>query len=612
MPDKQGYILERCKTTLHASGRILINNFFNSIMKFKVLIFIILTWANILSAQEITLRIAATTDVHGAIFPHDFLNDSPGVPSLASLQTVLDSVRQIPFHNLILLDNGDLIQGTPAAYYANFVRKSRTNLFAEVLNYLNYDAATAGNHDIEAGPEVYNRLQEEFAFPWLGANILKTSTGKPAFEPYAMIERQGIRVAVLGLITPGVPGWLPETLWPGLAFAGIVESAEYWVDHIRRTEKPDAVIGLFHTGMGQPQPDEAGSIPENAGLQTAMQVRGIDVIILGHDHRQRSEKVTNMYGEEVILLNPGSNARNLGWAELVFSPSASGNYRIISGDSKVISLEQVPPSAPYVRRFRKEISAVKKYAGKPVGRLLNPLSARESLFGNSAFTDLIHAAQLKITGAEVSVTAPLTTSENLGAGNLLVRDLFKLYRYENFLYVMKLSGREIRDFLEYSSVLWFNHMQNAEDHLLNFRKDEQGNLALGNNGLPSYAHPSFNFDSAAGIRWEVDVSKPAGQRVRIISLEDGSAFSLEKLYTVAINSYRGSGGGGHLTQGAGISQDQLAERIIYTSDTDIRSMLISYFRQHRKIAPLPGSNWQIVPMDWYHKGMAKDMEMLGW
>ena len=324
-------------------------------MRIPFLLILIFSSIFILTGQEVTVRIAATSDVHGALFPYDFLNDKPGATSLASVQTFVDSVRAIPEANLILLDNGDLIQGTPAAYYANFVQKNRQNLFARTLNHMQFDAATVGNHDIEAGPEVYYRLQREFNFPWLGGNIINLSTSKPAFEPYTIIERDGVKIAVLGLITPGVPDWLPQTLWPGLEFKAITDAAEYWIAYIRQNHQPDAIIGLFHTGMGQATADGSNLLPENAGHLTAVNVRGLDVVILGHDHRPRAETVANAAGHQVQIINPGSGARNIAYAELKFRPSNSDKFELKDAKGKVISLENTPPSNSYVKKFRKEI-----------------------------------------------------------------------------------------------------------------------------------------------------------------------------------------------------------------------------------------------------------------
>lgn len=571
-----------------------------------LLLFLIIIFSGV-SARETRITIAVTSDVHGALFPYDFLNDTPGMTSLASVCTFTDSVRSIPGSNLILLDNGDLIQGTPAAYHANFISKSSNNLFSRIMNYMQYDAATVGNHDIEAGKPVYERLREEFNFPWLGANIVDQSGGQPAFTPYTVVERDGIRVAVLGLITPGVPNWLPETLWPGLEFRDLTESARNWVKQIRENEQPHVVIGLFHTGMGSPDLSPDGGMAENAGHWVTRHVPGLDVIILGHDHRPRAEKIINVAGKEVQIINPGSHAGNIGFCELVFTRNADDKTDLKHVDANIISLHNTPPDSKYLRKFAGDMRTIRRYSSKKAGCLEAPLEAREGLYGSSAFTDLIHQVQLEVTGAEISFTAPLSVNQNLDAGNIAIRDFFKLYRYENFLYVMELSGEEVKNFLEYSCGLWFNTMKSPDDHLLNYRKDVNGQEIM-ENGKLSLAHPSFNFDSAAGIRYEVDISKPAGNRITITGFENGDHFDFSATYRVAVNSYRGSGGGGHLTTGAGIDHDRIKERITGILEKDIRSMLMDYFRQNRKVNPAARNNWKIVPEAWAESGKMKALQ----
>ena len=148
-------------------------------------------------------------------------------------------------------------------------------------------------------------------------------------------------------------------------------------------------------------------------------------------------------------------------------------------------------------------------------------------------------------------------------------------------------------------------MSSNNDYLLNYRKDANGKVVVNSNGSLSLANPSFNFDSAAGIFYEVDVSKPVGERVTIFGMENGQLFSENKTYKVAINSYRGSGGGGHLTTGAGIEHSKLNDRIIYTSEYDIRSMLIGYLGKQKTISPQPRNNWKVVPEEWWRKGKEK-------
>jgi 2',3'-cyclic-nucleotide 2'-phosphodiesterase/3'-nucleotidase len=561
-------------------------------------------------SREIRIQVVVTSDVHARLFPYDFVNDRPTQTSLANVHYLMESARARLGSNLILLDNGDLLQGTPAAYYANFVQDSRRNLFSRVMNLMQYDAATVGNHDIEAGPAVYNRLKEEFDFPYLGANVLDAETGEPHFQPYVVLRRQRLNIVVLGLTTPSVPNWLPPHLWEGLYFQDMVEAAAYWVEHIREHENPDAIIGLFHSGFGQADPPAAAHPLEQASAYIARHVPGFDLIFTGHDHRERIEHVTNVEGQEVLVLGPGHFAENLAVGELVFERVDRREHVLRGVRGEMVSARQVPPSQAFFSAFDKDVSEIIAFANEPVGRLGAGMRSVESLFGSAPFTDLIHQVQLEVTGAEISFTAPLAFDEELRAGTLMVRDFFRMYEYENYLYTMALSGREVRDFLEYSYGLWMNHMQDENDRLLRFRTDEQGNILPQNQARFLMRAPFYSFDSAAGIRYRVDVSRPAGGRVTILEMEDGQPFDPEKTYRVAINSYRGSGGGGHLTEGAGIPHAELADRILATTESDLRSELINYFREKKEVMPPARLNWEVVPASWAEQGRERDLELI--
>ncbi len=560
--------------------------------------------------REIKIHIAVTTDVHARLFPYDFIHDRPMQASLANVFYLIESARLRQGSNLILLDNGDLLQGSPAAYYANFVQESDKNLFSRVMNLMKYDAATIGNHDIEAGPDVYNRLKDEFKFPWLGANVLDKTTGKPYFEPYTVIRRQGIRIAVLGLTSPSVPNWLPPKLWEGLMFQDMVEAASYWVNYIREHEAPDAIVGLFHSGIGPLQPPADAHPLENASGYIAKNVPGFQVIFTGHDHRERLQSITNIDGDEVLVIGGGHFAENIGVAELTFNRVERRVYAFRGAIGELVSTRNIAPSQTFFRTFEKDVSEILIFSKEVVTWLNNDLNTMDALFGSAAFTDLVHQVQLQSTGADISFTAPLVVGETINAGQLQRRDFFRMYEYENYLYTMSLTGQEVVDFLEYSYGLWLNEMQDDSDHLLRFRLNNDGTVASARHPRHMLSNPFYNFDSAAGIRYQVDVSKPVGSRVHILGMENGDPFHAERTYRVAINSYRGSGGGGHLTHGAMIPHEELQSRIIATSENDIRSVMIEYFSDKESITPEPRNNWQVIPESWKDKGMAKDMELL--
>ncbi len=567
--------------------------------------------APVLLLAEIRIHIVTTADVHGHVFAYDFVNNRPQQNSLAHVHQLVSGMRSRQGSQVILLENGDLIQGSPAAYYANFKQDSRRHLFSRVLNYMGYDAATVGNHDIEAGPAVYNRLKEEFSFPYLGANVLDAQTKEPYFKPYTIIRRQRLNIAVLGLTTPSVPQWLPPHLWEGLYFQDLVEAARYWVDHIQTHENADAIVGLFHSGRGPLEvEDPQGGSLEHASAYIARHVPGFDVIFTGHDHRRLVETIADADGNEVLLLGGGHFAETVAIAELRFKRLARRQYELEGVKGDVVSVESLNPSHAFILEFEEDAGEILMYANEQVGRLGQDMVSREVFFGPAAFTNLIHDFQLQLTGADLSFTAPLAFDERWRKGPMLVRDFFRLYQYENYLYTMELSGREIWDFLEYSYGLWMNHMQDESDHLLRFRMDADGRLPADRSGWRLLRFPFYNMDSAAGIRYTVDVSQPTGERVQINGFEDGRPFELEQTYRVAVNSYRGSGGGGHLTLGAGIPHHALQDRVVGTTETDLRSALKEHFRKKGVVEPSARDNWHVLPVDWAEKGRKKDEAVL--
>lgn len=561
-------------------------------------------------AQTQTIKILVTSDVHGRLFPYDFLQDQLGGHSLASVHQRVESIRSGGQGDVILLDNGDLMQGTPAAFYSAYKAGSGKSIFAKVLNYMKYDAMTIGNHDIECGPEVYNRLAADMDMPLLGANVIDVRTGNPYFRPYTVLHRSGLKIAVLGLTTTGVPNWLPPALWANMDFQDMVDAAKFWVAKIQEVERPHAIIGLFHSGLGKEENDPDAFPMENASAHIARHVPGIDVIFTGHDHGKRNLLIENTAGGEVLVLGPRHFAEVLAEATLVFTQLNDEGYKLRVKIGNILDIDPNENHPGFVETFSNDVRGIKKWATGEVGVLEEDINSIESVFGSGALTDLIHLVQLEETGAGISLTAPLSFNDTIRQGTLLVKDFFKLYEYENYLYTMELKGSEVLDFLEYSYGGWFNKMESESDHLLLFKRDTLGDIGLSRPGSFRLKRPYFSFDSAAGIVYEVDVRKAVGKRVSILQMADGRPFDPDETYTVAINSYRGSGGGGHLTEGADISHASLRHRIKEVSDKELRTLLMEYFMEQKNVSIPKVAHWKILPAEWVIKAKERDVEWL--
>jgi 2',3'-cyclic-nucleotide 2'-phosphodiesterase / 3'-nucleotidase len=579
-----------------------------------LLILIISVLSYSLRAQTVNIKIIETSDVHGAILPYDLTNDKPTTSSLAHVHAYVVSQRRVKDQEIILLDNGDLIQGDPMSYYYNFVNTKGTHIFADALNFMGYDAATIGNHDIETGHAVYDKFRQQIKFPWLAANVINTETNEPYFEPYTIIERKGVRIAVLGLTTPGVPNWLPEKLWSGMRFDDMIETAKIWVNIIQEKEKPDLLVGLFHSGVDYTYGGETAETyrNENAAQLVAEQVPGFDIVFVGHDHSGWNYTTKDKAGKEVLILGPLSRAKTVAVADITMefnAESESWVKKSLAGE--IIEMKDYRPDETFTLKFLIQLNQVKDYVNKPLGRISKTVSSRESMFGPSEFVDLVHNIQLDITGADLSFTSPLTFNTAIDSGWIYVKDLFRIYHYENYLYTMVLSGQEIKDYLEYSYGNWFNQMKDENDHLIRFARDENGEIKYSSRyNTPETEERFYNYSSAAGINYTVDVSKLAGDRVYITELINGTAFEFDNIYTVAINSYRGSGGGGHFTRGAGIPKEMLPDLVIASTEKDFRYHMMTWIEEKKNITPQIISKWNVVPEEWWIKGREKDHKVL--
>lgn len=564
-----------------------------------------------LHAQSVTLKIIQTSDVHGAIFPYDFINDKRANTSLAQVRTFVKQERQNKTQEVILLDAGDLLQGQPVVYYYNFEKTSAPHILAEVMNFMQYDAGAVGNHDIETGHPVYDKFAGELNFPWLSANSIKTKTREPYFPPYVILNKGGVKIAVLGLVTPKIPNWLPEKIWEGMQFEDMIETSRKWVKIIREKEKPDLLVGLFHSGVDYTYGGVKADTPknENASQLVAEQVLGFDIVFVGHDHQGWNFSVKNPEKREVYILGPPSNARKVAVAMVYLKRAGNAFEKKIQGE--LIEIKDFKPDRDFMQKFAHAFEEVRAYVSRPIGTFTKTISTRDAIFGNSPFVDLIHRIQLDLTGADVSFAAPLSFDASINKGEVYVRDMFNLYKYENLLYTMEMTGQEIKDFLEFSYARWFNQMTNPGDHLLNFQRDEQGNLIKSNrNNSYFLSARTYNFDSAAGIKYTVDVSKPPGDRVAVLSMADGSSFALKKKYNVAINSYRGNGGGGHLISGAKIPKAELSNRVIASTEKDLRYFLMKWIEKNKSIDPKALGNWKVIPEAWWRAAKERDYRLL--
>ena len=557
--------------------------------------------------KTVKLKVIETSDVHGYFFPWDFTEGKPLKGSLVRANTYINKERKKYGQNLLLIDNGDILQGQPCAYWSNFVMPEDENLAASVINYMKYDAETVGNHDIEPGHQVYDKWIREVRCPLLGANIVKegfkNGEATPShiydgLKPYSVHMKDGVKICVIGMLTPAIPCWLNQQIWKGMEFEEMTACARKWVKYIKEHEKPDLIFGLFHSGLnGGIKTDE---YDEDATEAVAKEVPGFDIIFFGHDHQVHNEWITNFEGQQVLCIDPSCFVKNVAEAEITLTyKKGKLTKKEIKGN--IVSVLDEEIDQQMMQHFDKDIQKIKNYVAQRVGEFKNAVYTSESFFGNSAFTDLIHALQLQISKAEISFTAPLAFNTTIKAGEVKMADMFKLYRFENLMFVLRMTGEEIRRHLEFSYDMWTNTMKSPKDHALllndNAKDDQQ---------RTGFKYYTFNFDSAMGIDYEVDLTKPEGQKVHILRMSNGEPFNESKWYKVVMNSYRANGGGELLTKGAGIPKDSLESRVVFHTPLDLRHYLTEEIRHQGIIDPQPANNWRFVPEAWAKPALERD------
>ncbi|NLA16337.1 MAG: bifunctional metallophosphatase/5'-nucleotidase [Bacteroidales bacterium] len=500
--------------------------------------------------QPTSFIVLQTSDLHGRF-------DS----SLAGLAGYVHHMKEEYKDRALLLDAGDYLQGTPGLYYSSHIDTVEKHICAAFFDWFPYTAISVGNHDIEAGMSVFSRVFRQMEVPILSANVIHESTRKPYFEPYKVFSVKGYKIAVIGMLTPHVSSWVAERLRPGLDFLSIEESAAYWIPHIREKEKPDLLIGLFHTGAKGGATGELGS--ENASLWVAEHVPGIDLICYGHDHRPAIYSVLGRNRDTVWLMNPGAGGEFLAQAKVLVSPRGRNRVQIVP---ELIKTDTLEPGQEYLNAFTPYFQRAYEYERKPIAELLNTIESRRAFEGPSAWVDEVHRGQLTIAGLhtdllpDVSFASALSDNAVLRKGQLYLKDFFTWFPYENSLCILEMTGSEIKQYLEYS-----------------------------------YSQTDIiNFDTAAGIFYTVFKDKPEGERIQIHALAGGFDFVQERKYKVVMNSYRAQGGGGHLLEGVGWDAATIRARMLWESKTDMRQDFMNWeaSRSPFRARPLPYWRYQ--------------------
>ncbi|MCC3761834.1 5'-nucleotidase C-terminal domain-containing protein [Glycomyces sp. TRM65418] len=507
--------------------------------------------------KRYSFTVMGTTDLHGNVFNWDYFADreysdaAGNTRGIARIATLVRQVREAEGReNTILIDSGDTIQGTPLAYYYARVDPiaapaGPVHPMARSMNEIGYDAAALGNHEFNYGLDTLRRFESQLDFPLLAANAIDVETQQPAFPPYHMVRLrtdcgEDVKVAVLGLCTPGVAVWDKAYVDGVLEFPSLETEAAHWVPKLKKMGADVVVISAHSGTSGASAYDTAAGLGvENASALVARQVSGIDAILVGHAHAEIEEmRVADPDGHEVVLSNPLCYGQRLTLFdfELVLE---RGEWKVESVKASLLDSNEVEEDERIAQILTDEHDEVVAYVNQVVGRAVIDLDTAEARYKDEPIIDLITKVQedtvkAALAGTEhadlpvVAQASPFSRTSLIPAGDVRIKDLSSLYIYDNTLAAKLMTGAQIRDYLEYS----------AEYFVRTAAEATADPAAITNAG----DRPDYNYDYVSGFTYEIDIAEPAGSRIANLK-HAGAEVDDAQRFVLAVNNYRANGGG---------------------------------------------------------------------
>ena len=514
----------------------------------------------------VSLRIAATTDVHGHIRGWNYYDDRVDpLRGLARAATIVDSVRSANPGRVLLVDAGDMLQGTPLAYLAARISRSRTNPIVAAMNAMHYDAAVIGNHEFNYGVPYLDSAVAQATFPMLAANVSRNGATHP-YSSMILAHRDGVAVGIVGATTPGSNLWDASNLAAaGLRVGDIVPSVRSAVADAR-ARGADVIVVVLHSGLNEPSSYDTvtTNLPgENVAARVAAEIPGIDVVVYGHSHR---ENPGQMIGRTLVV-QPKNWATSVAVVTLPVACDSAGRWLSSQATSTLVQAANHEEQAAVISAVRKAHEETLQYVASTIGSTPDSWRSDSARMAPTGITGLILEVERRAARADLASTAAFDLHAHLGPGPITVAQLAQLYPYDNTLRAIRLTGTQLKEYLEYSSRY--------------YKSNPDGAL------IPDTTVAAYNFDVVSGVNYAVDLRRPVGQRVVALTYH-GRNVAPADTFTMALNNYRQSGGGGYA-----MLRDA---PVVYDNQQDIRQLIIEEVRRLRVIrqSDYRLNNWSFV------------------
>lgn len=580
-------------------------------------------------ASQVDLRIMETTDLHSNMMDFDYYKDKPtdkfGLVRTASL---IHAARN-EVTNSVLVDNGDVIQGSPLGDYmaAKGLKKGDVHPVYKAMNTLDYVVGNLGNHEFNYGLDYLKKALAGAKFPYVNANVIDSKTGKPLFTPFLITDnevkdRDGkthhLRIGYIGFVPPQIMVWDKANLQGKVTVADITETAKKWVPEMRK-QGADIIVAIPHSGLSG---DPYKTMAENS-VYYLSQVKGINAIMFGHAHAVfPSEEFANIKGADikqgtlngVPAVMPGMWGDHLGVVDMVLNNN-DGKWQVETARAearpiydKAAKKSLAAEDQNLVKVLADDHQATRDFVSKPVGKSNDNMYSYLSLVQDDPTVQIVNNAQKAYTEHFIQGDPDLANLPVLSAaapfkaggrkndpasfvevekGNLTFRNASDLYLYPNTLVVMKVSGQEVKDWLECSAGQ-FNQIDvhsSKPQSLINW------------DGFRTY-----NFDVIDGVNYEIDVTQPArfdgectlinkdAERIKNLTF-NGKPIDPKATFLVATNNYRAYGG-----KFAGTGDKHIA----FASPDENRSVVAAYISAETQksgaVTPTADNNWKLAPI----------------
>ena len=582
-----------------------------------------------LQAATVDLRIIETTDLHGNMMNFDYFKDQP-VDTFGLVKTAnLIHQTRSEVKNSVLVDNGDLIQGSPMADYAlnKGLKDGDIHPVYKAMNTLNYVVGNIGNHEFNFGLDYLQKSLSGAKFPYVNANVYDAKTGKPYFQQYIIIDtpvvdREGnqqiIKIGYIGFVPPQIMQWDKLNLNGKVVVKDITETAKKLVPEMKK-QGANVIIAIPHSGVSA-EPYKA--LAENS-VYYLSQVEGINAIMFGHSHGvfpsddYKSLPNTNIKTgniNHVPAVMPGQWGSHLGVVDLVLEGDNS-NWKVTSGKSEARPIYDLKNKKALVKADQQIVEILKQdhqgtreFVGKPIGKVSSDINSYLALVEDTSALQIISDAQIDyvkqfiqgdpdLDGLPIlSAIAPFKVGGrkndpsayvDVKKGDLSFRNAADIYLYPNILSAVKITGKDVKQWLECAAGVYNQIDVNSTQpqYLINWDKFR-----------------TYNFDTIDGVSYQIDVTapprydgnckliNPTSERIKNLTYQQ-QPIDPNQVFLIATNNYRAYTG---TFPGTG------ENNVKFNSPDDLRVILSAYITNTTKKAGMVNvtvdNNWRIAPI----------------